>query len=177
MEIKEKAKAYAEGKALSAINTAIEEAYAAGYQEGYKDGLSFKKDPDVAEEKIKFVDLKLPDGTLWASDYLRGKDGKIIYCTYDEALPLGIPTEAQFNDLLKRCKVSLVTPEEGNENEKIYKIAVLEKYICLSSEKDFWVKDYFNNGLSTDKYVTCVKSMKITKCDKNTKLPVILVKH
>lgn len=170
MDIKEKAKAYAEGKALNAITAAIEEAYAAGY----KDGLSIKKDPDVVENNIIFVDLHLPDGTLWASDYLRGKDGKIIYCTYDEAKPLGIPTEEQFNNLLKRCNVSLVTPEGGNEEEKIYKIGALDEYICLSSKKDFWVKGIF---ASTDKNMTCVKSMKINSCDKTEKLPVILVKH
>ena len=173
MDIKEKAKAYAEGKALSAITTAIEEAYTAGYN----DALSIKKEPDVVEDNIKFVDLHLKDGTLWASDYLRGKDGEIIYCTYDEAEPLGIPTEEQFNDLMKQCNVSLLTPEEGNEDEKIYKIAVLGKYICLSSEKGFWVKDYFASSFYKDKDRKCVKSMKITNCDKNEKLPVILIKH
>lgn len=177
MDIKEKAKAYAEGKAQDVITTAIEEAYATGYKDGYNDGMLIKNAPDVVEDKLEFIDLHLPDGTLWASDYLRGKDGKLIYCTYDEAEPLGIPTDGQFQDLRKRCKVSLITPEEGNEDEKIYKIGVLDKFICLSNEKGFWVKGIFDNGFSTDKYVTCVKSMKITTCDKREKLPVILVKQ
>lgn len=176
MDIKEKAKAYAEGKAQDAITTAIEEAYAAGYKDGYNDGMLIKNAPDVVEDKLEFIDLHLPDGILWASDYLRGKDGKLIYCTYDEAEPLGIPTDGQFQDLMKRCKVSLITPEEGNEDEKIYKIGVLDKHICLSNEKGFWVKDYFRPSNDTDKYRACVESMKLTKCDKNTKLPVIIVK-
>lgn len=176
MDIKEKAKVYAEGKAQDAITTAIEEAYAAGYKDGYNDGLLFKKDPDVVENNLKFVDFNLPNGTLWASDYLRGKDGKIIYCTYDEAEPLGIPAADQFQELLKRCKPSLITPEEGNEDEKVYKIGFHDKFICLSSEKSFWVKK-FRHPSESDKYRACVDSMKITECDKNKKLPVIIVKQ
>lgn len=38
MNISEKSKEYAEGKALNAITTAIEEAYAEGYRTGYREG-------------------------------------------------------------------------------------------------------------------------------------------
>ena len=47
MDIKEKAKEYAEGKALSAITIAVEEAYATGYQEGYADGIANREKPEA----------------------------------------------------------------------------------------------------------------------------------
>ena len=47
MNITDKSKEYAEGKALSAITSAIEDAYAAGYQEGYEDGYANREKPET----------------------------------------------------------------------------------------------------------------------------------
>lgn len=51
MNITEKAKEYADGKAFSAITTAIEEAYAASYKDGLYDG-------NASKEKIFINELK-----------------------------------------------------------------------------------------------------------------------
>ena len=69
MNIKELSKEYAEGKALNAITTAIEEAYAKGYKDGYTQAVSDTKKniPNELESGIEFVDLGLPSGTLWAT--------------------------------------------------------------------------------------------------------------
>lgn len=50
MNIKEKAKTYAEGKVQDALTTAIEEAYAAGFRDGYNEGFLINKDPDAEHE-------------------------------------------------------------------------------------------------------------------------------
>ena len=84
MEIKEKAKSYAEGKALDSITAAIEHAYEEGYKDGYKDGVS-NLEPLILQgnhEDIEYVDLGLPSGTKWPSDYLRDKNGKILYLNF-----------------------------------------------------------------------------------------------
>lgn len=174
MTVSEKAKLYAEGKITESLTKTVEQAYIEGYNAGYNDALVNNKVPEVAEGKICFVDLHLPQETFWASDYLRGKDGEIIYCTYDEACQLGIPSDTQFNDLMNKCKVSLILPEDSSKNEKLYKIGVQDNYICLSSEKGFWVKSYFD---SDSNFKHCVKSLNLTTADRNERLPVILIKY
>lgn len=82
MDIQEKANSYAEGKAKEAITKAIAQAYIDGYKDGYKSGQeNIKTECNDAE----FVDLGLPSGTLWASDYLRDANGNISFVTYEEA--------------------------------------------------------------------------------------------
>ena len=77
MNIKESAKAYAEGKAVDALTAAIEQAYADGYNAGFNDGLASKKDdlPADFDNGVEYVDLGLPSGTKWGADYLKDKDG------------------------------------------------------------------------------------------------------
>lgn len=90
MDINEKAKDYAEGKATAAIEQAIAKAFADGYKAGYED-----RDNEVQIEMdndadIEFVDLDLPSGTLWAKDSLRDENGKILYLTFREAKKIQI---------------------------------------------------------------------------------------
>ena len=102
MDIKEKAKSYAEGKALDSITAAIEHAYEEGYKDGYKDGVS-NLEPLILQgnhEDIEYVDLGLPSGTKWPSDYLRDKNGKILYFNFEEASRYNLPTKEQFQELL-----------------------------------------------------------------------------
>lgn len=84
MNIEEKAKSFAEGKVLNALNQAIEEAYAQGYLDGYKDG---QEDIPIEQQKSKteFVNLGLPSGTEWASEDESDDDGFTIYAPYCKA--------------------------------------------------------------------------------------------
>ena len=102
MNIKELSKEYAEGKALNAITTAIEEAYAKGYKDGYTQAVSDTKKniPNELESGIEFVDLGLPSGTLWATDYLRDENGKIKFLIFDEASQYNLPTVAQRDEMV-----------------------------------------------------------------------------
>jgi hypothetical protein len=101
MNIKDKAKEYAEGKAMNALTAAIESAYAEGYNAGFNDGVASKEGekPDDLDDGVEYVDLGLPSGTKWAADYLKDKDGNIIYLTYGEAEKLNIPTMEQYKEL------------------------------------------------------------------------------
>lgn len=65
MNIKEKSKLYAEGKALEAISTAIEQAYEAGYHDGLKHYENERL--EAIKDGVEYVDLGLPSGTMWSS--------------------------------------------------------------------------------------------------------------
>ena len=102
MNIKEKARKFAEGKAMSILDQAIEEAYAEGYRDGYKDREA-ELPVELQENKIEYIDLGLPSGTKWSSDY-EHIDSGLMYLPYSEASDLNIPTEEQFDELSKKCK-------------------------------------------------------------------------
>ncbi len=102
MEIRDKANSYASAKTNEVMIQAIAQAYMDGYQDGYKD---YKEQIplDFLSDKIEYVDLGLPSGTLWAADYEK-EDGKIVYLPYDKASILQIPTEEQWKELLEMCQ-------------------------------------------------------------------------
>lgn len=54
---------------------------------------------------VEFVDLALPSGTKWAIDYLKDKDGNVLYLPYNEAAKLDIPTVEQFSELMNNCRI------------------------------------------------------------------------
>lgn len=109
MDIKERAKQYAEGKALEAITSAIEQAFVEGYNQGYTEGRADEKNSRTVTTSIDdydivtFVDLGLPSGTKWPSNYLL-KGGYTCYFTYDEAEKLNIPTLEQLKELILYCR-------------------------------------------------------------------------
>ena len=102
MNIKEKARKFAEGKAMSILDQAIEEAYAEGYRDGYKDREA-ELPVELQENKIEYIDLGLPSGTKWSSDY-EHTNSELMYLPYSEASDLNIPTKEQFEELLNNCK-------------------------------------------------------------------------
>ena len=102
MDIRDKSKEYAEGKALSAITSAIEDAYAAGYQEGYAAGYENRDKPEEPAKynNVSYINLDLPSGTQWASGYLTKSNGEIELLSFNEARNFNIPTLKQFKELL-----------------------------------------------------------------------------
>jgi len=109
MDINEKAKDYAEGRATAAIEQAIADAFIDGYKAGYKD-----RDNEIPLEIKKqvpeFIDLELPSGTLWAKDFLRDENGKILYLTFREAKKYKLPTPEQLKELSETCSHPTVRP-------------------------------------------------------------------
>ena len=82
------AKLYAEGKVAEALKQVVADAYMAGYDAGYQDGVD-KVAKDSALEGVEYVDLGLPSGTLWASDYVKDGD-EVLFLPYPEALKYNI---------------------------------------------------------------------------------------
>ena len=99
----EKSKIYAEGKVIEALRQVVADAYMVGYNAGYQDGIDKIAEDSVLEE-TEFVDLGLPSGTLWASDYVKDGD-EVLFLPYPEALNYDIPSEEQVNELGEYCKI------------------------------------------------------------------------
>lgn len=105
MNIIERGKKYAEGKALSALNAAIEQAYIDGYNDGLKHLENEKL--EAMKEGVEYVDLGLPSGTLWSSSYIKDELGITRRIPFMEASQLNIPTEEDYRELFKECKIRL----------------------------------------------------------------------
>lgn len=102
MELTEKAKNYAEENVIEVLKEAFAKVYADGYRDGYKDREE-EIPVDLRDKKTEYVDLGLPSGTLWATDYEKSGE-KVIYMPYCDASKLNLPTEEQWNELLSFCK-------------------------------------------------------------------------
>lgn len=147
-----KAEKYAAGKANEAIDKAIAQAYADGYRDGYKD----KEDvipTAFLNNETKYVDLGLPSGTLWSTDY--EKDGEETkYMPYCNAESLSIPTQEQWDELRNTCKwehvarngrleTAVCIGPNGGEPLK-FRITAMKKYEESEGyfyEALFWIKD------------------------------------
>ena len=193
MDIKEKAKMYAEGKALNAITSAIEEAYVQGYRDGYKD-CTDKVDIDPIEEivdGVKYENLDFASGKEWSSGYLKRNKSLFLkpdMLTYREASKFNIPTKEDFLELIKYCKM---IPQKNSDN-KVYAWILQNvntaKYIYLSkSEREefqiykenesfkFWLRD--DNPVGDERLCADGNSEdKLGKLYMNYRLPIMLVK-
>ena len=100
-ELIEKANSYAENN----VNEVLKEAFAKVYSDGYRDGYNDCKEEisvDLYCNETQFVDLGLPSGTLWSTDYEK-EGSEILYLPHYKANVLGIPTEEQWNELIENC--------------------------------------------------------------------------
>lgn len=107
-KLNEKALNYATEKSSQILNAAIAQAYIDGYRDGYKD----REDEipvDLRGNNTEYIDLGLPSGTLWASDYEKENDN-VTYLPYGKAALLNIPTMEQWEELFKSCRWEYVTP-------------------------------------------------------------------
>ena len=176
--ISEKAKNYADGKVLEALTAAVENAYTDGYKAGYNDAVEKLNNgaQELESDGITYVDLGLPSGTLWASDYLRDKDGKLVRLKYDEAAPLALPKKEQFEELKRYCEVSLnLTAKKDVSDEIVYDFSRNGKKITLTSSS-FWTftpSAYEPSG----KAHLAVTNLLIEDCSKGYARRVRLVKN
>ena len=102
IELKEKASSYAEKNVVNVLKEAFAKVYADGYRDGYKD---CKEDipTDMGENDIEFINLGLPSGTLWSSDY-RKSEANREYFPYGKAELMDIPSNEQWEELRNTCK-------------------------------------------------------------------------
>ena len=185
MDIKEKAREYAEGKALNTITTAIEDAYAAGYKAGYNDGFSSNQKENINDlvSCIEFIDLGLPSGTKWAADYLRDENGNVKMLYYEEARLLNLPTPLQFREFLEYTRRNVITNSQDKKYIKIFgangnkfNLEKLKNTLASFSQSRyslfFWLKDMTEKGSERN----AAKGTTIMNIFTGYKLPVILVR-
>ena len=150
IELKDKSANYAAGKANEAIDKVIAQAYADGYRDGYAD---CEKDIPVNlhDPKSTNVDLGLPSGTLWSSNYDK-EDDEYVFSPYEKAVMYDIPTIEQWNELVVSCKWDYVTNSAGTllridctgPNGRVISFYVTGQICAIqkksSNESFFWVK-------------------------------------
>ena len=110
-ELREKANNYVEEN----VNNVLKEAFAKVYADGYRDGYKDHEDEisiDLQNGEIEFVDLGLPSGTKWSSDFKKDENDR-DYLPYGKAELLNIPTKEQWEELKEVCKW-----EYDNKNSK-----------------------------------------------------------
>ena len=152
MDITDKSKEYAEGKALSAITSAIEDAYAAGYQEGYAAGYENRDKPEEPAKynNVSYINLDLPSGTQWATGYLTKANGEIELLRFINARNYNIPTIKQFQELL-----------DNTEQLKInIKGQLVTEFVSTCNHARFWLPNgcYNYNGFhKEDNYMFWLK--------------------
>lgn len=186
MDIRERSKKYAEGRALSAIEAAIEQAYF----DGYNDGLNHHENEklEAIKEGVEYVDLDLPSGTLWSSTCIN--DGKKCrFLPYIEASKLSIPTKDQFEELYSNCKW-----QESFSQERVVSCSLIAKtgkeitipYVNLGKVSRFiqtmcfWLRDYSESeekDSAAIDFCNRVQPFITKKYFMGYKLPIMLVKN
>ena len=143
IKIKELAEAYAAGKLETILTTSIADAYTEGFKTGYK-VCKEEKPVDMTRDGIEYVDLGLPSGTLWASDYIEeGDDRKrIVYLHFQETDQSLLPTIEQWEELITECRWQY-------HRERIWDksgyYSYREWYKCLGSNGNH-INFYFSHG-------------------------------
>lgn len=186
MDINERSKEYAAGKALSAINAAIEQAYIDGYNDGLKH-LELER-LEAIKEGVEYVDLGLPSGTLWSSICVSDGLNTRLF-PYIEASKLSIPTKEQFEELITNCKRHNIFA--GNKFIGVFLIGKTGKRITLpfvniqeisrlKNDLYFWLKDDSESDekdSAAEYHDTKVESFKTKKVYMGYELPIMLVKN
>lgn len=151
IELNVKASNYAEENVINALKETFAKAYADGYRDGYKDR---EEETPVAlcDKKTEFVDLGLPSGTLWSTDYERD-DNEIILLPHEKSSHLQIPSAEQWEELKNTCQwefdtngyYSLLEARCVGPNGNVLKFdRTGKKNISTFSNTEevfFWVKD------------------------------------
>lgn len=90
------------------IKELILTAYKEGYTEGYNRGLI--KSHEIIIDRVKYIDLGLPSGTLWSRPIDKIPSGcnyfDYVRCSYSEVSELSLPTLEDFEELYHHCMPS-----------------------------------------------------------------------
>lgn len=184
MNIIEKSKEYAKGKALDAMTAAIEQAYTDGYNDGLKHYENERLESFV--DGIEYKDLMLPSGTRWAGGYVRDKD-IFVFFSYMEASKFNLPTKEDFEELCRECAIDnyLHTKKHGIKFTGINGETLELPYVELreiTSDKGapqyiaFWLKNEGDNPQKVYARVNENKKIINSQVFMGYKLPVLLVR-
>lgn len=184
MDIKERSKEYAEGKALSAFTSALEQAYADGYNDGLKHYENERLESFV--DGIEYKDLMLKSGTRWAAGYVKDKD-LIGFFSYIEAYKFNLPTKEDFEELCTECAIDnyLYTNNKGikftGKNGETLELPYVEVKEITSDPGTplyiaFWLKDEGDNPQKVYARVNVYKKIIDSQVFMGYKLPVLLVR-
>lgn len=183
IELKEKASIYAEENVINVLKEAFAKVYADGYRDGYND-CQKENAIDLQDDETEFVDLGLPSGILWSSDYKKNNDS-LLYLSYEEALELNVPTNNQCWELFNNCMFTF-------EDNQMCCIGPNGNYLtfCFTGYKEmdspkfseivyFWAKN--DNGVDSKAWAAAMgrdsKLWRDTRVMfKGYKLPIRLVK-
>ena len=105
-ELKVLANSYADENVINVLK----ESFAKVYADGYRDGYNAREEEfpvDLCDNETEYVDLGLPSGTKWSSDYKK-IDNNIEFLPYGKTGLLSIPTNAQWEELKYCCKWKFV---------------------------------------------------------------------
>lgn len=193
---------YAAGKANEALDKAIAQAYADGYRDGYKD-CEEEIPVDLRDHKTEYVDLGLPSGTLWSTDYEK-ENGNIIFMPQDDTNSLCLPTKKQWEELINICQWKHIPDVTGKNlthsicigpNGKLLKFTITGKFEAENkTDKStimFWLKNEEDNKncARINRYLAAVNNFNGQNVDiynvsinssrefKGYKLPIRIVKQ
>lgn len=182
IELNEKAGSYAEENVINVLKEAFAKVYADGYRQGYKD----REDEipvSLRDGNTEFVDLGLPSGTLWSSDYEK-IDGKTIYQTYENAEAMSIPTNEQCKELLEFCdweseissgsmrqlkKIICIGPNGNLIHFQVKGFITSDKIVYELSDSVFWIKTDNPNGSERNAVLLNNRDEKGLRCRKFSK--------
>ena len=179
MDIIEKSKEYAKGKALEAISSAIEQAYVDGYNAGLNHLENEKM--EALKDGVEYKDLGLKKKTLWSSKYIKYDNSNGTKCMgYMEASKFNLPTKEQFEEL---CSVCYAEHHNANDYKGIKFTGITGETILIGyldkNQIGFWLKD---DEDSNEKLVAnviiekCKAKPQYTKAFMGLKYPVMVVK-
>ena len=199
IELSEKAGSYAEENVINVLKEAFAKVYADGYRNGYKDCQDHVS-VNLRICNTEYVDLGLPSGTLWSSDYEK-IDGETIYQTYENAETMSIPTNEQCKELLELCdweseissgsmrqlkKIICIGPNGNLIHFQVKGFITSDKIIYEWSDSVFWIKTDNPNGSERNAVILSNRDEKGLRCRKFSKniveafmgykLPIRLVK-
>lgn len=185
--IEKKAESYAEGKVNEVLTQAIAKAYIKGYQDGYRD-CEANLPIDLSYDGTEYVDLGLPSGTLWTKDYIKDENRKVLYMPHGEANCRNLPTEEQWKELMKECRLEY--DKFSNDALKVLKIVGPNGAILTfettgifrwdqredTYESYMWLKDNSNESSLKKAIIINKYGERIDTCFCGYKLPVRLVR-
>lgn len=187
MDITEKSKEYAKGKAFEAMTAAIEQAYADGYNDGMRHRENLILESIV--DGVEYVDLDLPGGKMWSKTYVKDKDFFSLM-PYIEASKLNIPTKKDFEDLYAYCAKDYELMKKGSgirftgTNGNTILVPYYEiREIYHNDTSDhfhFWLKDDEEDSNKNYAYNSVKDTYlvgEVAKIFMGYKLPVMLVKE
>lgn len=170
IELNEKARTYAEENVIDVLKEAFAKVYADGYRDGYKD-CEEEIPVEFRTDKTEFVDLGLPSGTLWSADYEKSED-EIMFVPYNSAQECNIPTEIQWNELVRHCRLQSIVSSSGsifygvicigpNGNSiKFYSKGYMKAERPIRGKVCFWLHNDEDNEKHENKTICVAKGIK-----------------